>query len=319
MLIVDSDDSLTELADAIARDNPSIECRRLERREIIARLGIAAPALDSSADALYLHLLGLRAPDSNLAPAEVTLRLPHARGAPRHLCTGRHHRPRHRSLVRIHLVSDRRYQGRYPSPTSKPRRRSAAQLQAQYLETARRFPATPTSAENLKRAVEIAQKIGASTRSPETMMIIVGQALDRNPAIRLKTLWLEVRAHRYRAAGPRQIRQAQTVIRAPAGGARQQSGLVEGEVRPFSGDYRAANESIARFAAALSQQPGVAEVRVVKAPLNVSPSLTLSGNTTDSSAPPGKAEFKLLLVLKSNGMNRNALHALKSPLIALSR
>ena len=87
-------------------------------------------------------------------------------------------------------------------------------------------------------------------------------------------------------------------IRAPAGGTRQQSGLIEGEVRPFSGDYRAANESINRFAAALSQQPEVAEVKVVKAPLNVSPSLTLSGNTTDSNAPPGKAEFKLLLVLK---------------------
>jgi hypothetical protein len=34
-------------------------------------------------------------------------------------------------------------------------------------------------------------------------------------------------------------------------------------------------------------------------PLNINPSLTLSGNTTESLEQTGKAEFKLLLVLKS--------------------
>jgi hypothetical protein len=75
--------------------------------------------------------------------------------------------------------------------------------------------------------------------------------------------------------------------------------LVEGDVRPFRGDYRAAIDAINRFADTLSQQPEVAEVRVVKMPLNINPSLTLSGNTTESLEQTGKAEFKLLLVLKS--------------------
>jgi hypothetical protein len=37
---------------------------------------------------------------------------------------------------------------------------------------------------------------------------------------------------------------------------------------------------------------------VVKLPLNVSPALSLSGNTLDNPDQGGTAEFKLLLVLK---------------------
>jgi hypothetical protein len=85
---------------------------------------------------------------------------------------------------------------------------------------------------------------------------------------------------------------------APAG--RKQSGLVEGEVRPFRGDYRAAIEAINRFAETLSQQPEVAEVKVVKLPLNINTDLTMSGNTTENPAQTGKADFKLVLVLKQS-------------------
>ena len=71
-------------------------------------------------------------------------------------------------------------------------------------------------------------------------------------------------------------------------------------MRPFRGDYRAAIDAINRFADTLSQQPEVAEVRVVKMPLNINPSLTLSGNTTENLEQTGKAEFKLLLVMKQS-------------------
>ena len=69
-------------------------------------------------------------------------------------------------------------------------------------------------------------------------------------------------------------------------------------MRPFRGDYRAAIETINHFAETLSQRQEVAEVRIIKMPLNINPSLTLAGNTTDSREQAGKAEFKLLLVLK---------------------
>lgn len=296
VLIVDSDDTLAELADTLARDNPNIECHRLGRAEIIARLGIPAPALDSSADALYLHLLGSHAPDSNLAPAEVTFgyRMLGVRRGVYALAAATALAIAAWSAFTWYQVVDTEVNIKSDIENAAAQ---LAQLQAQYLETARQFPVTPTSAENLQRAVEVAQKIGAATRSPETMMAIVGQALDQNPDIRLRRFGWKYG----RADGGQQDPRKSAITKSnpgPAGGARQQSGVVAGEVRPFSGDYRAANESISRFAAALSEQPEVAEVKVIKAPLNVSPSLTLSGTTVDSSTRVGAAEFELLLVFK---------------------
>jgi len=296
VLIVDSDDTLAGLADTLARDNPNIECHRLGRAEIVARLGISAPALDSSADALYLHLLGSHAPDSNLAPAEVTFgyRMLGVRRGVYALAAATALAIAAWSAFTWYQVVDTEVDIKSDIETAAAQ---LAQLQAQYLETARQFPATPTSAENLQRAVEVAQKIGAATRSPETMMAILGQALDRNPDIRLRRFGWKYG----RPDGGQQVpgKSASTKSNpGPAGGARRQSGVVVGEVRPFSGDYRAANESISRFAAALSEQPEVAEVKIIKAPLNVSPSLTLSGTTADSSTRAGTAGFELLLVLK---------------------
>jgi hypothetical protein len=298
VLIVDSDDSLTGLPDVVARDNPSIECRCLGQREIVARLGISAPALESSADALYLHLLGLRSPDSNLAPATVTF------GYRRHQARRGIH-----ALAGViafataawcvsswYQIFDTKLNTRSDIEIAA---RQTAQLQKQYLEATRLFPAAPTSAENLKRTVEISQKIGVTTRSPETLMTIVSQALEHNPAILLKSFgWKYGRTDIEQDPGKSTRSVSDPGIPGPAGGARRQSGLIEGEVRPFSGDYRAAIEIINRFADTLSRQPEVAEVRVIKLPLNISSGLTLSGNTTDSREQTGKAEFKLLLVLK---------------------
>lgn len=298
VLIIDREDSLMDLAQAIAHDHDSqnIECRRLGRQEIISSLGISAPALDSSSAALYLHLLGLSAPDSNLAPPSITQGY-------------RQHQARRRvyaltgvtafavaawCAMNLYQIFDTRLE-------TETARRQTAQLQAQYQEATRQFPAAPTTAENLKRAVDISQKIGATTRSPELMMSLVSQALERHPAIVLKTLgWKYDRTDIDPDPGGRASKPVPDTSAPPTAAGRKQSGLVEGDVRPFRGDYRAAIDAINRFAETLSQQPEVAEVRVVKLPLNINPSLTLSGNTTESLEQTGKAEFKLLLVLKQS-------------------
>ncbi|MEO7727749.1 MAG: hypothetical protein ABIS45_10895, partial [Burkholderiales bacterium] len=181
--------------------------------------------------------------------------------------------------------------------------RQTAQLQLKYQEATKKFPAAPTTAENLRRAVEISRKIGATTRTPETMMSLVSQALDRHPAIVLKSLAWKYDNTEFDAGreanptpGAPPIIAPQPVAR--GAGKRKESALVEGEVRPFRGDYRAAIESINRFAETLAQQPNVAEVKVAKLPLNISPGLTLSGNTTDSREQAGKAEFTIIVLMK---------------------
>jgi len=297
VLIVDSNDTLAELAATLARDNPNLECRRLSRAEIGARLGIPAPALESSADALYLHLLGSHAPDSNLAPANVTFGYRRQK-----LRSGIHAVTGVTALVmaisgaynwyrifeiNLDIKSDSETAARQTAA------RQIAELQAQYREATRQYPAAPTTGDNLKRAVEISQKMGATTRSPETMLNLVSQVLERNPAITVKSFgW------KYGATNIESGKAAEPGVAGTAGSARRQSGLIDGEVRPFRGDHRAAIETINGFANLLSQQPAVAEVKVIKLPLNISPGSALSGNTTDSGGPAGTAEFKLLLVFK---------------------
>ena len=130
-------------------------------------------------------------------------------------------------------------------------------------------------------------------------MNIVSRALELNPDILLKTFgWKYGRTDIEQDPGKSTRPVSDSGIPGTAGGARRQSGLVEGEVRPFRGDYRAAIETINRFSDALSQQPEVAEVKIIKLPLNISSGLTLTGNTTEGREQAGKAEFKLLLVLK---------------------
>jgi hypothetical protein len=79
---------------------------------------------------------------------------------------------------------------------------------------------------------------------------------------------------------------------------RRQSSFVEAEIHPFDGDYRVALDSISRFAEALRQDPAVAEVRIASLPLNVSPTMSLSGSTSDSPTRGGTAPFRLNLVFK---------------------
>ncbi len=294
VLIVDRNDTLAALEQTITRDSPYIECWRLARREIVSQLGISEKMLGSSSDALALHLLGLQAPQDNLAPAHVTLGY-------------RQHQARRGiyALTGVLALSAAAWCGvnLYQIWDSKSETqiaaRQTAQLQSQYLEATRQFPAAPTTADNLQHAVEVSQKIGATLRSPESMLNIISEVAELSPTITLKSVGWKYDSTRIEAdAGKSYKRLDERPAPEIASIARRQSGLIEGEVRPFRGDYRGAIETINRFAEVLAKHPAVAEVNVVKLPLNISSNLALTGNTTDSADQSGKAEFKMLLVLK---------------------
>jgi hypothetical protein len=173
-------------------------------------------------------------------------------------------------------------------------------LSSEYLEITRQFPQAPTSAENLRKTVEIAQRLRATAHSPHSVMALLGRALETSPTIVIRDFgWkfgvseIEVEGTGAREAPPPGV--------TPGGsaGQRKESALVDGEVRPFRGDYRGAIDTINNFASRIADEPSVSEVRVVKLPLNVNPALSLSGNTLENPEQGGTAEFKLLLVLKA--------------------
>jgi hypothetical protein len=300
VLLIDRDDELAEVAAGVSGENPSLECVRLGRRDLSERIGMSETLMETTPYAIYLHLLGLRQPPSNLAPASVTA------GYKRHQAR--------RAIYAgcgalagaamvwtgVNLYGTMMLRGE----TSDAARQTAL-LAAQYQEITRQFPQAPASAENLKRAVEIAQKLRESNHDPQRMMALVSRAVEANPTIIIRQLgWkygtteLEADPRSRPATGERPGQAGSTGSAA----ARRESALIEGEIRPFRGDYRSAIMTIHGLARRLGEEPDVAEVRVVKLPLNVNPTLSLSGNTLDNpeQSANATAEFSLLVLLKPN-------------------
>jgi hypothetical protein len=293
VLLLDHDDKLEEAEQIIARDSPGLSCVRIGREALISQIGISEQQLGLTPDAIYLHLLGLKAPQSNLASASVT--------------AGFRRYQMQRSIfaaagavamtalawggVNAYQMVDADRQ------TAETARQTALQ-QAQYQEATRQFPAAPASAETLKKTVEVAQKLKETARTPEMMMDIISKALEVSPNISLKKFGWKYGQSEIETAGTPTLSTADSSAPAPTTGLpRKQSGLLEGEIRPFRGDYRAAIQSINEFADRLTRDPAIAEVRIVKLPLNVNPTLTLAGNTLDSREQSGSAEFRLLIVM----------------------
>ena len=142
-----------------------------------------------------------------------------------------------------------------------------------YREAAKRFPAAPASAAELQAAVRIAQQLASNKLTPERVMQITSNALVNYPQIELQGLrWM---------SGPPEV------------------ALLEGEIKPFRGDYRAAIVEVTNFSNSLKAMPEVASAQVLEWPLNLSSTEGMSGSTQDEEKTGQiKAKFKLKIELK---------------------
>ena len=293
VVLLDRDDDLEEVAATIRSENPSLECLRIGRGEIVSRLGIPDQLLDTPY-AIALSLLGVRAPGGNLAPASTTAghKRYQARRGIYAGCAALAGAALVWTAINLTYMTTLRWD-------TEDAARQTALLSSQYLEATRQFPQAPASAENLQKAVEIAQRLRESTHTPQRVMALVGRALEANPTVVIREFgWKYGTANiEVEGGGTREL--AAPAPAAGPGSQRKESALIDGEIRPFRGDYRAAIVTINGMAARMAGEPDVAEVQVVKLPLNVNPALSLSGNTADAAEQQtGTAEFKLLVVLK---------------------
>lgn len=296
--LIDRGNALQEAAAGIARDNPSLECVRVGRRDLAGRIGIDEALLEASPYALYLHLLGLKEPPSNLAPASVTVGFKRYQ-ARRGIYAGCG------ALAAAVVVwsGSNLYNAAMLRLDTEDAGRRTAQISSRYLEITRQFPQAPTTAENLKTAVEIGQRLRETTHGPQKMMSLVSRALEASPGVVVREFGWKYGTTPISTEGVRAPGAAPAPVAAPSAGSaasRSESALIDGEVRPFRGDYRSAIATINAFAGRLGAQPEVAEVRVVKLPLNVNPALSLSGNTLDNPEQGSTtADFRLLLMFKA--------------------
>jgi hypothetical protein len=294
IVLLDHGDQLGGVAEIIARDNPSLDCMHLERRALAGRLRVAEPLLAATSDAMYLALLGKQAPSANHAPSDVT---------------GGFGRYRQRralyaaagtaALFALGWSGVNLWQTALTHADREAAVRQTQQLRAAYQEITRQFPATPTAAANLKRAVDIAQQLSAGVRTPDRLMHAVSRALEATPGIAIRRLtWKHGTGDIDAGASVPSGTQGVPGPSGTGGPFKRESGLIEAEIRPFRGDYRLAIEQIHSFANHLASHPEVAETRIVKLPLNIDPKLPLSGNTIDKGDSGEGADFRLAVVLK---------------------
>ncbi len=293
VVFLDRDGNVGEAIKDLTVDAHGLQCICINRETLMQKLQLSAPHLDLALETIYLRLLAETPPTANLAPATITAghRLLQrkqsiyaasaALGAVGLLWTGY-------NLWNLHEATQE----------AADAARRTATVQQQYKEITQTFPAAPTTSDNLIKAVDIYQKVVKSVRSPKPFMALVSRALDASPEIFLQEISWQYSADRPEAASAA-ARAAPAPANSPDTQGLRQSGIVSGEIRPFQGDYRAAIESVNRVAERLSRDPAVADVKVIKLPLNVNSELALTGNTRDAAEQAGIADFKIAVTLKA--------------------
>jgi len=287
IIILDQDGSLSGLPAAIMRGRPNMQCQYLDINAIHARFGIPVASMEASTDTLHLFLLGEQAPLLNLAPTYLTRTYQRfAAGRWVYAASGA-------VLAGAAIWSGVNvFQAMGIDGETLVTQRQTQDYQAKYQQVTAQFPDAPASADNLRHTVEIAEQIRSGLRSPEAMFSIVSRALDASPDIQVQRLeW-------HYGDLPQKKSEANAVTATEASlGTLLQTGIVQGEVTRFSGDYRAAMDSINSFLQLIASENAVAEVKVLKLPLDVSSKSGLNGSTM---GVPGKetAQFEIAVIFK---------------------
>jgi hypothetical protein len=273
--LLDPDNAYAILCRQISADNRHLLCQNINASTLAQRLQVNETLLRSSPDALHLALLGRRPAAVNLAPAAYTqgydqLRLRHnlygvAAGVV--LVAG----------IASAVLFAQESNFELERLTTQNRIQQQASL---YRAVQQALPNTPTSPQNLQRAVDTARALYAAP-TPIADFNVVSRALEVLPEIGVLRLhWLDHDA-------------ADTL----AASAAARALYFDGEVTPFNGDYQAAIARINAFVERLRSDPAVASASIVSLPINTDPSTTLDEASNDGK--PLSARFKLKLLLRA--------------------
>jgi hypothetical protein len=288
IVILDQDGTLSGLPSAIMRGRPNMQCHYLDINDIHSRFGIPVADLEASPDVLHLYLLGEQAPTLNLAPSYLTRTYQRfAAGRWVYAASGT-------TLIGAVMWSGVNiYSAMGIDQNTLATQRQTRDYQAKYQQVTAQFPDAPTTPDNLRHTVEIAEQIRARLRTPDRMFSIVSRALDASPDIQL----MRIEWH-YGDSLPSKTDMKPVQASPTEPGQFIQKGIVYGEITRFDGDYRAAMNSLNNFAQRIAQDNAIAEVKALKLPLDIRSESGLNGSTA---AVPGKetAQFEIAVVFRS--------------------
>ncbi len=176
-----------------------------------------------------------------------------------------------------------------------------------YQQVAKDFPATPLPSTDLQVAVELSQRIKAYQRLPDRMMQIISNAIAKSSEIQINRLYWEQTndanlKDRDTTIGALQGQESKPALPVLSNTELHETAFLSGEIKRFTGDYRAALNSVNQLAEWLKADTNVAYVQILQAPVNVSSYTKLEGSTTDEvESKQTSALFKLKIILKQEG------------------
>jgi hypothetical protein len=168
------------------------------------------------------------------------------------------------------------------------------------------FIKTPVSGSELKIAAELAQQFDSLKQNPQRLVFVISQALDKQPEI-------QIRRMRWKQTDDANVKDDESLYkdtslvsevsvppppRPPSG--LYEIGFVDGEIKNFSGDYRSAQASVETLVENLRKNKEVAQVTILRQPVNTSSHVSLQGSTLDNNTQQQEpAHFGLRLFLNA--------------------
>ncbi len=303
MVLPALDNSHHEIAKSISQDQ-GLECKTVDILAYAKNIRIDASLVKTNPELLHMQLLANGSVPDNLAPAAYS-KIHNLNNTRRVLqiatviivVTGL-------LLAGFYLWQGKKQKNQLEAITTQ-----TAQQQHLYNEVAQNFPAAPIPSNELKVAAELVQVIKKNSQTPAQFMQILSAACETSPEITLNRIrWVRSatddtkdEASSDNAAANQFGQVVSNINNDPT--SLLQIGFVNAEIKGFTGDYRAALNTVSQFVNKLRENPAVGQVVILQEPVNVSSLANLQGSTTDESTterPP--AAFKLKVVLKNNAV-----------------
>ena len=309
LVLVSADGTTQQISQAISQEQ-GLDCLDINTSDMAKSLGLPLGMLQDMPELLHMQLLANGNLVDNLAPEKLT--------------KGFRFRQL-RQVIRIATVAAGALgvfvsvwvfvQGLSNQTAYNQAVQDTIVQEHRYSDVAKSYPVTPIGANDLQIAVELDKRIAAYPKSPRRMMQVLSAALESSSQGSFNNVQLD--RLRWMLSSDGNVKDDDKSMPVPASSAANnpqanasvmlsadaaalyEVGFVTAEIAGFSGDYRAALNTVNSYAANIKADARVAAVEILQEPVNVSSFADLQGSTADEqSAQKPPAYFKLKVILK---------------------
>jgi hypothetical protein len=301
--------SLDDSDKSICRDieqEERIKCESVDLAKFAQSIKLSPQLLRNDPELLHMQLLAMGNVPDNLAPFslikhhQINLVRQSINGATATIILGG------LMLAGVYLK-----QGFDDSALAEQAKIATHEQERLYSEVAKDFPTTTIPSNDLKLAVELYQAIAKHVqhRYRNRLLQLLSKAIEPSPEIQINRLHWTLTSDsdpkdddKAQSAAPTSQTTEATSVQAnskPDPNSLDEVIFIDGEIKNFNGNYRAALESVHHLSDHLKADEAVAQVTVLQAPVNVSSYSSLQGNTAEEqTSQQSTALFKLRVTLK---------------------